>query len=104
MICAKIHNKCAAPETWGRKKRDVGNAVAHSTDTLDQILNPKNKETLKRHNEVAEKKARQVFQKLDLEKSYNSVFELMWYSQMPCFDIVNITSKSYNDFGKNLQV
>ena len=105
LICAKIHNKCADPDSWGtgRKKRDVGNAVAHSTDRLDLILNPKNEKKLRKQTKAAEKKAREVYQKLDLEKSYNSVFELMWYSQMPCFDILNITSNSYNDFGRNLQ-
>ena len=34
-----------------------------------------------------------MYKKLSLEKSYKSIFELMWYSQLPCFDVANITTK-----------
>ena len=36
---------------------------------------------------------------MDLDKSYASLFELMWYSQMPCFDILNVTSKQNQRHG-----
>ena len=29
---------------------------------------------------------------IDMEKSYTSLFELLWYSQIPCFDVENVTS------------
>ena len=29
---------------------------------------------------------------MNLDKSYKSLFELLWYSQLPCFDIINVTS------------
>ena len=29
---------------------------------------------------------------MDLDKSYPALFELLWYSQLPCFDVLNITS------------
>ena len=28
------------------------------------------------------------------------MFELLWYSQLPCFDVVNVTSKANQDFGR----
>ena len=31
---------------------------------------------------------------MDLVASYENLFELLWYSQLPCFDIKNITSNS----------
>ena len=37
---------------------------------------------------------RNVYQNIDLEKSYPALFELLWYSQLPCFDVLNITSSS----------
>ena len=29
---------------------------------------------------------------IDMEKSYTALFELLWYSQIPCFDVENVTS------------
>ena len=33
---------------------------------------------------------------MDVAKSYKSLFEILWYSQLPCFDVRNITSE-YKD-------
>ena len=27
-----------------------------------------------------------------MDKSYTALFELLWYSQIPCFDVENVTS------------
>ena len=35
---------------------------------------------------------RDAYKKIDLDKSYPSLFELLWYSQLPCFDVLNVTS------------
>ena len=32
------------------------------------------------------------FGSIDLKESYQALFELLWYSQLPCFDIRNLTS------------
>ena len=42
---------------------------------------------------------RETYEKIDLEKSYPSLFEL-WYSQLPCFDLMNITTKASQQHGK----
>ena len=39
---------------------------------------------------------------MNLDKSYPHMFELLWYSQLPCFDIVNVTTKASEDHGKEL--
>lgn len=36
---------------------------------------------------------------MDLEKSYPALFELLWYSQMPCFDVKGVTSNTRDEFG-----
>ena len=36
------------------------------------------------------------FGSMDVAKSYKSLFEILWYSQLPCFDVKNITSE-YRD-------
>ena len=33
------------------------------------------------------------FGSLDYDKSYSALFEMLWYSQMPCFDIKGLTSQ-----------
>ena len=43
---------------------------------------------------------RETYKNMNLDKSYPHMFELLWYSQLPCFDIVNITTKSNQDHGK----
>ena len=42
--------------------------------------------------------------KMDLEKSYPALFELLWYSQMPCFDMINVTSAKNHQFGEQLTI
>ena len=37
---------------------------------------------------------------MDLQKSYASLFELLWYSQMPCYDILNVTTVAGQDSGE----
>ncbi len=46
-------------------------------------------------NTTTEKKSASLksFEVLDLQKSYNDLFEIMWYSQLPCFDVNGVTSR-----------
>ena len=37
------------------------------------------------------------FGSLDFEKSYSSLFELLWYGQLPCTDVRGITSEIKNE-------
>ena len=41
-----------------------------------------------------------MYLETDLEQSYPDFFELMWYSQIPCFDIINVTTKANQNHGK----
>ena len=34
-----------------------------------------------------------------MEKSYPSLFEILWYTQLPCFDVVNVTSDFRDQHG-----
>ena len=46
--------------------------------------------------------SRDTYKSINLDKSYQSLIELLWYSQLPCFDVVNVTSKVNEEFGKSL--
>ena len=36
----------------------------------------------------------------DLDAIYPNLFELLWYSQIPCFDILNITTSANQEHGE----
>ena len=60
---------------------------------LDLSIDPmKEEERLKRTAEEI-KHYEENFGALDYEKSYSALFELLWYSQMPCFDGKGLTSQ-----------
>ena len=37
------------------------------------------------------------FGSLDLKTAYESMFEILWYSQLPCFDVKDITSQEKDE-------
>jgi hypothetical protein len=41
---------------------------------------------------------------MDMEKSYQALFELLWYSQLPCYDVMDVTSTKKNEFGEYFSV
>ena len=51
----------------------------------------KTSERLKRTNESMQR-YHEAFGGIDMDKSYKSLFELLWYSRMPCFDVKDLTS------------
>ena len=73
--------------------------IEHKTESLELIFNPA--EAAKREASIAAAKmqAKATFAKIDLEKSYPALFELLWYSQMPCFDVKSVTSTVKDEYG-----
>lgn len=59
---------------------------------LSAMLDPNDK--VSRHELVEEEKRkyRENFGSIDIKKSYENLFEVLWYSQLPCYDIKDITS------------
>ena len=43
--------------------------------------------------------SRETYQKIDLDKSYQALFEMLWYSQLPCFDVLDVTTTIKEEFG-----
>lgn len=39
----------------------------------------------------------EAFGSLDRNRSYRSLFEILWYSQVPCFDVQNVTSSAKDE-------
>ena len=43
--------------------------------------------------------SRDTYKNINMDKSYQPLMELLWYSQLPCFDVVNVTTKINEEFG-----
>ena len=72
-----------------------------SEASLDGIF--KNKEltkiTLENNAKQARKAYKDNFKKMNLDTSYSSFFEILWYTQLPCFDVENVTSEFRDQYG-----
>ena len=63
---------------------------------FELALNPAMKEEQQQQVQRTIDRYNEEFGKLDMEKAYEPLFELLWYSQMPCFDVKGMTS-SFKD-------
>ena len=43
--------------------------------------------------------SRETYANMDLDKSYAALFEVLWYSQLPCFDVLDVTSTKDDEYG-----
>ena len=64
---------------------------------LGIIFNPCLATEKVRLEESSKLRYQKTFGSMDMQKSFKSLFELLWYSQLPCFDVANITSKVKDD-------
>ena len=61
--------------------------------SLDSV---RKEERLKKFKEL-KRTFNDMYGNLDINKAYENLFEILWYSQLPCFDIQNITSESKDE-------
>ena len=108
---------CSAEATAARKKRDApnqGNTVdpldpvdpvdpvvttndafpEEKDPTVDRLLNPGKQSANKAYETSMKTDYKKAIKDLVMEKAYENLFELMWYSQLPCFDVETISDKS----------
>ena len=60
---------------------------------LNTVFDPWKVEERKEAVREAKTQYDNEFGSMDVAKSYKSLFEILWYSQLPCFDVENITSE-----------
>ena len=68
-------------------------AVTRGIQTLNLLLDPNKSSQRSKTVMNSMRKYHDDFEHLDLEKSYEKLFELLWYTRLPCFDVKGITSK-----------
>lgn len=97
---------CSEDETLaGRRKRQTDpsefgeESPPARASNLDYIFNPNYTEARNVQLDQARSQYKQVFRKLDLNQSYSGLFQLLWYSHLPCFDIkeISILSKEFGE-------
>ena len=67
------------------QEEDVSDAA--KTPIVDKFLNPAKKKDFEKLVEAKRNESNDNFNNLDLEKAYTDLFEILWYSQLPCFDV-----------------
>ena len=93
---------CEEPATISnkRRKRHAENTGEFSTEKLELTFNPARKAEHLQDMEAQRQEAREMYENMDFEKGYRGIFEMLWYSQMPCFDIKDVTSSKNDEHGK----
>ena len=98
-ICVKTTPAC--PGLYGStvNSRKRSTQVDHSEEPdfsavdndnpLEMIFHPSKKGEYETFLHEAKKEYEENFSGLDMQRSYDSLFELLWYTQMPCFDTGN---------------
>ena len=71
--------------------------ITTGIQTLNLILDPS--KTLNREQKIEDSKIEyhKDFDPINISKSYHNLFELLWYTRLPCFDVKGITSKERDE-------
>ena len=69
-----------------------------STSILEYAINPVFKKETESSSAQAIKNVHSTFDHMD-EKGYKSLFEILWYKQLPCFDVQGTTSDANHQHG-----
>ena len=76
------------------KKIRTDHLLPKNLQKMNLLLNPDMANERKGKEEEAKEKFNDQFGGMDLQKSYRNLFPILWYSQLPCFDVKNITSNT----------
>ena len=99
LIKYEIPHDWKAATTVERCFRELKKSSAGEHSTLELSFNPRMKAERDRMAHQAEMDVKSNFKSMDLENSYDALFEVLWYTQLPCFDVKGITSDHKDDFG-----
>ena len=81
-----------------RKKRGTETTKEEKPSILEYAINPVYKKESESLSNQAIQNAHSTFDTMD-QKGYKSLFEVLWYQQLPCFDVKSTTSESNHQHG-----
>ena len=61
------------------------------------MLDPSREQERLNGNNISRARYRKEFSSINMAESYPNFFGIMWYSQMPCFDVSGVTSKAKDE-------
>ena len=73
--------------------REIKSAI----ERLDVLLDPEKEKIRKKMKEDDKNQYDEQFGNMNWEEAYESMFQLMWYSQLPCFDVNQTTSTKMDE-------
>ena len=66
-------------------------------EALNLMLDPSKEKDRTMKVALAKEKYHGDFERINLAKSYKKLFELLWYTRLPCFDVKDVTSKERDE-------
>ena len=80
---------------------DATNSVTNidPENPLELIFNPAKSGDREELMKEAKKEYQDNFSGMDIKSSYDALFEILWYTQVPCFDVGNVTSVRQFEYG-----
>jgi len=83
---------CKAVKNMACNATSSSSQAPQSSNLLDYIFDPKLKTQSIINSQFMTKDIRNLFKRLNQTASYKSLFSMMWYSTLPCFDVQSVTS------------
>ena len=65
---------------------------SYTNSIADKMLNPDRKKASSAAIRKIKRRYKETFRYLNMRKIYDNIFELLWYSQLPCFDVEDYSS------------
>ena len=66
-------------------------------EALNLMLDPSKEKDRTTKVKLAKEKYHADFDPINLARSYKKLFELLWYTRLPCFDVKDVTSKTRDE-------
>ena len=85
-------------ESPQRQEENNASAEPEEVSILEYSINPSYKKDSESLSAQAIRDVHSTFDAMT-EKGYRSLFEILWYKQLPCFDVRNTTSDKNNQHG-----
>jgi len=92
VVCRKFlldNNICGQSSTVTKSTQKI--------DSLEMLLNPGHKLQFKKSVAQKKKDLVEMFARMDMKTSFNSLFNTLWYSNLPCYDVTEVTSEFNGD-------
>ena len=105
LICPGIRESCSCSDTSNPRKRSTHSTDDAKYETLDpenpleMIFHPSKKGEQGALLQKAKREYEENFKGMDMQSSYHSLFELLWYTQIPCFGTADNSTNAQHKTG-----